>query len=184
MSELNLKAFFSDDETAPIADGIGPGAVADILKSVSAIPSAALPGVIKALEGALDGLFDIKLGDVLQSSWQTLGAVRDAIETTRGDAEARIFVPLLDHKITSSHKPHIDLVIGGQSLAGLAFEIALILELKGVQLEVAQGRLHGLHAGAASGQGVLSFAGRPLIQRTTPALTLPGKVAFKPPAEG
>ncbi len=184
MSDLTLKSFFSEDETRPVADLLDRHAVAEILRSAAAIPAAVLPGVTKALEGALEGFFDIKLGPVLQASWQTLGAIDGAIKATKADAQAKVYVPLLDHKITSTHKPHVDLVMGGKTLAGLGFEIALTLELKGVQLEVAKGRLHGLTAGAALGQGVFSFAGRPLLQRSTPPLNLPGRVSFKAPEDG
>lgn len=181
MSLLSLKAFFTEDESRPIADLLSDDAPADLLKSVAGLPPALLPGAAKAVSGALDGLFDISLGSVLQASWQSIAAVKDALKTTRDDAEAKVLVPLLDHKITSSHKPHIDLVVGGKSLGGLVFEIALTLQLKGVQLEVAKGRFAGLGAGAVLGQGVFSFAGQPLIQRTSPAFNLPGRVAFKAP---
>lgn len=184
MTPLSLKAFFTEDETRPIADLLSPDAPGDLLKSVAGLPPALLPGASKALSAALDGLFDISLGSVLQASWQGLAAVRDALKLTREDAEAKVLVPLLDHKITSSHKPHIDLVVGGKSLGGLAFEIALVLELRGAQLEVAKGRLAGLGAGAVVGQGVFSFASQPLIQRTSPAFDLPGRIAFNRPDEG
>lgn len=63
------------------------------------------------------------------------------------------------------------------------FEITLTLELKGVQLKIRQGRLHGLTAGAAQGEGVFSFAGRPLLQKTTPPPTLPGRIGLAPAVE-
>ena len=65
-----------------------------------------------------------------------------------------------------------------QSLCRLVFDIALSLELQGVQLDIRQGRIHALKSGACLGEGVFAFAGQTLIKRATPTFALPGRLAF------
>lgn len=91
-------------------------------------------------------------------------------------------VPLLDHKVTSTHKPHIDLMYGAKCLARITLDISLNLALNGVILEVHQGRIAGLKAGSCLGDGVLAFADKPLITHKTPEIALPGRLKFSPPA--
>ncbi len=142
------------------------------------LPRAVLPGLRTAFGGAVDGLFEPRLDDILQRSWGKLQAVQEAIRHTAADPAAIAVVPLLDHRITSTHAPHIDLVLGQKSLCRLVFEIALSLELRGVELEVRGGRISALTSGSCLGEGVFGLAGQTLIKRATPAFHLPGRLTF------
>ncbi len=176
---LTLKSIFFADPAKPVADEIDLTAIkAAIGAATAALPPGVASNVLKALRHALDEIFQLDLGDVFQSSWSKAIVLTTAIEATRKDPDGVAIVPLLDHKISSTHKPHIDLMYGNKSLGQIAFDITLNLALKGVALEVRQGRIVGLKAGLCVGQGVFSFAGKPLLDRTTPELALPGRVAF------
>lgn len=176
---LTLKSFFCADPDAPIADScemtLARKAVQEACKSV---PAPARAGLVKALAGSLDELFGVGIGSVLETSWGKLEALKTSLDSTRADPAKIAHVPLLDHKVTSTHQPHIDLMLGGRKIARLAFDIGLTLDLRGVQLDIRQGRIHGLTGGEARGEGTFSFGGQPLLQRTTPALALPGRLAF------
>jgi hypothetical protein len=181
---ITLKAFFCDDTGKPLVDCLDPAAVIAAAEGAAGnLPRASLPGLQKAVGGALDGLFEPRLEDILQRSWGKVAAVDEALKATRDDPAGLAVVPLLDHRITSRHAPHIDVVLGAKSLARLVFDIALSLELQGVQLEVRGGRIHALKSGACIGEGVFSFAGQTLIKRATPAFALPGRLRFAPDPE-
>ena len=180
LAPLTLKSFFCPDPDAPIADrcemALARKAIDEACKSV---PGPARAGLIKALAGSLDEMFGVGIGSVLESSWGKLEALKETLEATRADPDKIAHVPLLDHKVTTTHQPHIDLMLGGKSLARLGFDIGLNLDLRGVQLDIRKGRIHGLTGGEATGEGTFSLAGQPLLQRSTPALALPGRLAFK-----
>jgi hypothetical protein len=176
---ITLKAFFCDDQNRPIADFLDTTSLAKAAQDAAGdVPRAAVPGLQKAFGGALDGLFEPRLEDILAKSWGKLAAVQQAIKTTRDDPSGQIIIPVLDHRITSKHAPHIDLVLGEKSLGRFAFDIALALELRGIELEVRRGRICRLKGGACLGEGVFAFAGQTLIKRATPAFDLPGRLAF------
>jgi hypothetical protein len=176
---VTLKAFFCDDEGKPVADCLDAGSlIAAANEAASGLPRAALPGLAKAMDGALEGLFTPRLDDILARSWGKLQAVSDALKATATDPAALAVVPLLDHAITSKHTPKIDLVVAEQALCTLAFDITLGLQLKGVLLQVKGGRIAGLTAGACEGQGTLALAGKTLISKKTPAFALPGRLDF------
>ena len=70
----------------------------------------------------------------------------------------------------------------GKQLGEVSLGIKLSLKLKGVTLELKGGRINGLRSGECSGEGVLSCQGQPLLKRATPAVPLPGRLAFTPRA--
>lgn len=177
---LTLKSFFCADPDAPIADscemGLARKAIDEACKSV---PAPARAGLIKALAASLDEMFGVGIGSVLESSWGKLEVLKSTLEATRADPDKIAHVPLLDHKVTTTHQPHIDLMLGGKKLARLGFDIGLALDLRGVQLDIRKGRIHGLTGGECLGEGTFSLAGQTLLQRSTPALALPGRLAFR-----
>jgi hypothetical protein len=182
---ITLKAFFCEDTDKPIIDCLDADAVIQTArKAAGELPRAVVPGFQKAFGGALDGLFEPRLDDILARSWGKLQAVQEAVKATGEDPAALAVIPLLDHRITSNHAPHIDLVWGEKSLCRLAFSIALSLELRGVELEVREGRIHALTSGHLLGEGVFGLAGQTLIKRATPALHLPGRLHFRREPQG
>ena len=178
---LTLKSLLFADATKPAAYGIDLSPVmAVVAVATSALPSPVVAGIASAIKPALDVILEVGLGDVLQVSWRKLSALKNAIETTLKEQGRVELVPLLDHKITSVHQPHIDLNYGQQSLGQIKFDITLSLLLKGVLLEIREGRIDGLKAGICGGDGILAFAGKPLLRHTTAELALPGKLSFSP----
>lgn len=176
---LTLKDMFADASGKPAFAEAGLAAVtAAVTAATAVLPPAAGAKIADGIHQALEAVLDLNLGDVLQTSWGKAAALRDAIIATLKDPTSIALVPLIDHKITSKHKPHIDLVYGSQSLAKLVFDITLNLALKGVMLEVRQGHIVGVKAGTCLGDGTFAFADKPLIVKKTPEIALPGKLKF------
>ncbi|MBI3675698.1 MAG: hypothetical protein HY243_03680 [Proteobacteria bacterium] len=180
---LTLKDMFATDPSKPIADQADIGALLSVVTAATAVlPPAVGSTIVAAFRQALDEVLQLNLGDVLQASWGKAAALRDAILATLKDPESVALVPLLDHKITSTHKPHIDLMLGTKCLARITLDVSLNLALKGVMLEVQRGRIAGLKAGHCLGDGVLAYADKPLITHKTPEIPLPGRLKFTLPA--
>lgn len=183
MSQVTLKTFFCDDASAPIyASCEAKAADAAVQAALKSVPKPVQGRLTESVRAALDEVFHIRLEDVLAGSWKKLTGVQDAIDATRLEAGKVVFVPLLEHKISSRHKPHIDVKLGPKSVSRLVFDMALALELKSVELEIREGRIAGLRSGQCGGNGVFSFEGQDLIKKATPAFGLPGRLSFTPSA--
>lgn len=183
MSHLTLKTFFCDDASAPIyASCEARAADAAVQAALKSVPRPVQGRLQESVRSALDEVFHIRLDELLAGSWKKLTGVQDALEVTRLEAGKVVFVPLLEHKISSKHKPHIDVKLGPKSVSRLVFDMALALELKSVELEVREGRIAGLRSGQCGGNGVFSFQGQDLIKKATPAFGLPGRLTFAEPA--
>lgn len=172
---LTLKDFFCDGDTPPLASG---DLLANVKRGKGGLPTAALPAMSGAVEQALAQVFGVPIGNVLEASWSKVAGLPDALAASKLNPGAVTLTPLIDHTVTSTHSPKIDLFIGGQRLGEVALGIQLSLKLKGVTLELKDGRISGLRSGECSGEGVVSFGGQPLLKRKTPGLPLPGRLSF------
>jgi hypothetical protein len=158
-----LKVFFCDDAAKPVSAACDlSGALAAVAAAGGAASAGkgAQPDMTGAFSSALEEVFQVKIADILLASWGKMATLQEALKSTRADTDSVVFVPMVDHKLTSSHTPYVDVLYGGKKMAQVAFDIALALQLKGIELEVRHGRLHGLRAGACQGEGTFSFAGK------------------------
>lgn len=172
-----LKSVFAADVSRPIAEDGAFASVLEGLKATGGVPAAAAEGLGGAFASALEEMLSPELGEVLAASWSRLAALSDAMERTR-TGEVAMFVPLMAHKVTSRHLPTVDLVCAGKAVASLPFDIALTLDLQGLELEVRRGAIAGVRSGKAAVQAALGLSGKTLLQKTTPSLDLPGRLAF------
>lgn len=176
---LTLKTFFCADPAAPIAESCDMNAVRKAVEHAgSGLPPLTRKTLMKSVAGALDQFFQIGLDDILESAWDRVEAVRDIKAASRTDPDRLIPFPLLDHKISSSQQPHIDLLVGGLNLGRLPFRTAVSLKLRGVHIVMGGGRIHHITAGQCGGEATFTLGGVTLIERTTPHLALPGRLSF------
>lgn len=179
---LTLKHFFCADPAAPIAESCDMAAVREAVESAgNGLPPLSRKTMMKNVAGALDQFFQIGLDDILESAWDRVAAVRDIKAASRAEPEKLIPFPMMDHKVSSAQKPHIDLMVGPQVLNRMTFRTAVSLKLSGIHLMIGGGRLHHITSGRCGGEATFSFAGVTLIERDTPPVELPGRVAFKAP---
>lgn len=178
----SLKTIFCLDLAKPVGSQPEFTKVLAGLKATTVVPAASGEGLTSAFNTALEQVMAVQIGEILVASWSKLTALAEALETTRADPSSVVILPLLDHKVSSKHAPCIDLLCAGKELAKLAFDISLVLSLKGVELELRRGAVVSVKAGQAVGEGKLVLAGKTLVQRTTPPLSLPGRLALGVPA--
>jgi hypothetical protein len=90
-------------------------------------------------------------------------------------------VTLLEHSLTSTHRPTVQPVFNQVPLAKLAFDVTLKLTLKGGKLFIRDGMIAKMTTGEVLGSGKIEFEGISLIEKQTAAYDLPGSIPFEPP---
>jgi hypothetical protein len=88
-------------------------------------------------------------------------------------------VPLLEHTITSEHRPYVELFQGEVPIARLTFPVAVALKLEGVVLLVRRGRIERITAGTMTVQGTVKVEDFVLLEQKSPPLPIPGAVSFE-----
>lgn len=143
--------------------------------------------VTDAVTSGLNQALTLELGDVLGKAWGGAAQVKAALAATKKDAEAVAFVPLAPHRIATTHKPNVELLMAGAKISTLPFNVVFAMDLKGVELEVRGGKIVATRSGVMVGEASILFSGSPILKAQTPSMPLPGKLKFadkqKPAAE-
>ena len=79
-----------------------------------------------------EGLIDLDLGGMVTAGWRKEGELAAAAERTAADPDSAEVVELASQRITSKHRPYVDLLINDVHMATVGFE--LDIEWKGGKL--------------------------------------------------
>lgn len=176
MSELTIGAFFPPGRAATTAayrPVIGAARAA-----AKGLPSKAVPAFQSAMGGALDQVLALPLAGVLSSPWTSIIEVTAALKETAHDPKATALVNLVDHGLTSAHRPRVDLVWGGKSVARMEMGVDLVLDLIGVALEIRGGKIVGVKAGHCQGVGMMTLLDQPVLKHDGKSHALAGRLTF------
>ena len=147
-----------------------------VTSSVSALAARGLVGTV--LDGVLATL-DIPLGRVLAGAWNGYRELRSHADPKKHPPGEVVLVPLAKHTVRSTHRPSVDVLVDGNKVGSLAFELVLSLELEAGLFEIEGGRIRALRAGKCTGKAKLSCEGAVLVERSTPEVPLPQRLAFE-----
>ena len=126
----------------------------------------------------LEEMFDIRITDVLASAWEDYQELAESADPTKHPANEMISLPIVDHRIETTLKPGLDIVIGARPPIRIAFEITCELEFKGFVLKIQDAAIRALGIGSCRAKGIVKCDGIALIRRETKQLNLPGRITL------
>lgn len=127
----------------------------------------------------LEQMFDIRLTDILAAAWKDYQALLDCADPSKHTAEETISLPMVDHRIETTLKPCLEIVVGERQPIRLTFEIAGELDLKGVVAKVQDASIRALRIGSCRAKASIKCEGVLLIKRETRELDLPGRIVLE-----
>ena len=143
-----------------------------------AVPGLPLGPIIEGVSKALETALDVPISSLLAGAWDRARELRAAMQQTRDSEKDAVLLPLLDHTITSEHRPYVDVVLNGTSIARLVFPLTVTFQLQGIVLRIAKGRIADVLAGQMTIKATLKFAEFVLIEKALPPITIPGALAL------
>jgi hypothetical protein len=152
--------------TAPptVAEVLGPTADALHRKGLA---RKKLPGVVPAVFAiaenrvaeVLTAQLAVGVGDALVENLSTVGALLGAARRTRDAPGPPEDVVLAEYSISKPYEPTVDVLVDGQVVATLSFEVRLALTVRAAEAVVDAGRLTALKIGALVAAATLSLQG-------------------------
>ncbi|MFE5300303.1 hypothetical protein [Streptomyces sp. NPDC056632] len=143
------------------------------------------PAADRAVEHELASVVDDFLGldvlDLAAGGWRGHSALRAAARRTRDLPGSEEVVALARHRITSTHRPTVDLYVDGAKLGTLAVELNLVLWVSGLVCVVRDACLTGVRSGDCAVDASLAVQGATLAERKGGRLDLPGTFASRGP---
>jgi hypothetical protein len=152
-------------------NGVG-GAVA---AAAGGLGKAGAHAVCDEVGRTADRLLDLDLGDVLVAAWRKHSALVAAGQRTAAAPGTEELVELATHKVTSTHRPYVDVLVDGIEVATVELELQLSFLVKGMLGVVRAGRLVALRTGSCELSASLSCKGVKVASRKA-TLDLPATV--------
>ena len=132
--------------------------------------------VRRAVPERLGALLDIDVVDVLVAGWNKSRELRKYRDPSMYPPDDLILVPLTRHKIVSTHRPALEIVVEGETVGRLQFEIDLGFTFEGAELAIQNGRITRIRTGQCLGTGTIRCEGAVLGQAERKLLPLPGVI--------
>ena len=133
---------------------------------------------LRALSGALarnlKSLLQIDLSDIFVTAWNKSGTLRQHLEKSAHSPGKEIFLQLAEHKIASTHKPHVALMKDGVEIARVEFEAAIELVLQGAVLRLLDGAIQDVQTGRVKGKGSVKCFGAVIAEKEIQPTAIPG----------
>jgi hypothetical protein len=151
---------------AAIAQGGTTGSIED--KLAQELSSRLRTIVLDEIVVVMRRVLCVAVVDLLGAAWRKweplAAAARRSLETP-GSTE---IVELLDHRITSSHQPGVDVTVDGFKVAEIRLDVEIAIEIHGLTAVVTDGRLSALRTGRGEASLNVSVDGTPLPPLTRP----------------
>jgi len=148
------------------ADGLAePLGRSEVITSLGAIATATRHAVAVELASSVASLLDFDLVGVVAAGWKKQDALVAAAKRTAADPSAEEVVELATHRITSVHRPTIDLLLDGVRIGTLHVEATFDCVLDGVVGTVARGRLIALRYGRCTATATVTAEGVEIARR-------------------
>ena len=143
-----------------------------------AVPGLPLGPIIEGVSKGLETALDVPISSMLAGAWDRARELRAAMKETRDSEKEAVLLPLLDHTMTSEHRPYVDVVLNGTAIARLVFPLTVTFHLEGIVLRIAKGRIADVLAGQMTIKATLKFSEFVLIEKALPPITIPGALAL------
>jgi hypothetical protein len=142
-----------------------PALMDRLSQGLASVPAGPRESAAAELRGAVANLLGLRLGDALVAAWRAHQALVTAARATIDNPLATELVQLATHRVSTSHRPYIDITVNGAKLATLHFELNLVFEVDSVLATVRRGRLVALGSGRCMVTGSLACEGMDLASR-------------------
>lgn len=168
--ELTLAQILFEEGEGALLAAIGEGDTAGSIedKLAKELSSRLRATVLDEIVSVMRRVLGVAVVELLAAGWKKYeplaAAARHSLETP-GSTE---IVELLDHRITSTHRPGVDVTVDGVTVAEIRLDIEIVIELHGLTAVVTQGRLSALRTGRGEASLNVSVDGAQLPPVTRP----------------
>ena len=112
-----------------------------------------------------DGLLRLDLGDMVIAGWRKHRELAAAAEHTAASPGSSEVVKLATHRISSVHRPYVELLFNGTHLANVNFELTIEFVVTALVVTVRDGQVVSVRAGECDVVATLAAEGFRLASR-------------------
>jgi len=139
--------------------------------------------VFRTVAGGIADLLRLDLGVILVGGWKKMAELRRYTDRSKYAPDETVLVEITQHTVTSTHKPSLDIVMNGEKIDNVEFELKLTITIDGAVLTIRDGRILAVSPGACKVGGKLKCEDYTIFKRDSAPVRVPGSWTFKKPIE-
>ncbi|MGW6568715.1 hypothetical protein [Streptomyces sp. NPDC054975] len=143
------------------------------------------PAADRAVEHEMARVVDDFLGldvlDLAAAGWRGHSALQSAARRTRDMPGSEEVVALATHRVTSTHRPYVDVYVDGAKIGTLDVQLNVVFWISGLVCVVRGGWLTAVRSGECAVDTSLAAQGAVIAERRGGRLDLPGGFALRGP---
>ncbi len=136
------------------------------------------PMAFKEVVKKINDLLNIRVLDILAAAWNKYRELLKYAERNKYSPDETFLVQLAEHTIKSVHHPYIEILINDKPLGKIDFEIVVSLALKGIILEIRDGKIKEILTGSCKGKGTIKCEKFLILEKETESFPLPGSISL------
>src|SRR4051794_14204740 len=140
------------------------GARQTITKGLRHLSASAARAIDSEVAAIASGLLDIDVGDALVLGWRKHAQLTQAGRRTLAAPSSVEVVDLLTHRVTSSFRPSVDLMVDGVRVNSFEFDLSIVFDLTGISVVVKRGDLVIVRGGGGLVTAKLTLEGAQLAE--------------------
>jgi hypothetical protein len=106
-----------------------------------------------------DGLLNLDLGDLVTAGWRKHERLTAAAQRTAANPGSSERIQLATHRISSVHRPYVELLINDTHLTNVNLELDVEFVITALEVTVRDGRVVSLHSGDCDVSATLTAEG-------------------------
>lgn len=173
--------FGDDGETAAqaLADAARDHEVAAMLtRGAGTLTDSAGHVVEREVAAVVDGFLSLDLLDLAVAGWSKHRSLVDAARRTRAAPGTEEVVALATHKVTSTHRPSVDLTLDGARVGTVDLRLTVAFDIRGMVAVVRDAKLMSLQCGTCTTTGTLAMDEAVVASRRC-TVDLPGRLRLR-----
>jgi hypothetical protein len=141
------------------------------------LPQAGQRAAQNQVAATAHGLLDLDLGDMVVAGWRKQGELAAAAQRTAARPGSSEVVALASHRISSTHRPFVDVIFDDVQVARINFQLDIEFLVRALVATVRDGHVVGFESGSCEVTATLAAEGVQLATRRAhldpPALVQP-----------
>ncbi len=125
---------------------------------------------------ATDRLLDIPVSDIMMGAWVKMSDIQEFAIGEKLLSRKTHKYPLTEHKITSKHKPKMELFVHNTKITEVILDITLTLVIAKTKLMIKKGRIMEVRISGCQAMGKVSCYGQTIVEKKSDELKLPSTI--------
>lgn len=120
----------------------------DVRTALGHLPPGVREPAVREIATKAAGLLNVGLPDLVATGWRKQRELTDAARRTLSVPGSTELVELASHRITATQEPHVNVLVDGECVARIRFELLFLAEVGALIATVEAGRLTTLSTGS------------------------------------